>query len=110
MEGQITSGRQNGGRRVTAYELACFYFLAIQGQVACRQGRFESPEKRTDVIVVRIMIQDLIEDPFVAAIIHCRQNAVGAIIHFIGGDIARKIRQGPVKEVRVQARLRLFFP
>src|SRR5215472_10632280 len=81
-----------------------------EGQVACRQSHFESPEKRPDVLVGGIVIQDVIEDPFVAAIINRRQNAEGAIIHFIGGDIARKIRQGPVKEVRVQARLRLFFP
>src|SRR5215469_12880628 len=30
--------------------------------------------------------------------------------HPIGSDIPRKIRQGPVKELWVQARLRLFFP
>src|SRR5215475_1129721 len=81
-----------------------------EGQVACRQGRLESPEKRPDVLVVRIVIQDLVEEAFVAAIINGRQNAEGAIIHFIGGDITRKIRQGPVKEVRVQARLGLFSP
>src|SRR5215831_7373360 len=81
-----------------------------EGQVTCRQGRFESPEKRPDVIVVRIVIQDVVEDALVAAIIDCRENTEGTIIHFIGGDIARKIRQGPVKEVWVQARLRLFSP
>src|SRR5215813_2973846 len=81
-----------------------------EGQVACRQGRFESPEKRPDVIVGGIVIQDVIEEPLVAAIIDSGENAEGTIIQFIGGDIARKICQGPVKEGRVQARLRLFFP
>ena len=31
MEGQMTSGRRDGDRRVTTYEFARFYFLAIQG-------------------------------------------------------------------------------
>jgi hypothetical protein len=48
-----------------------------EGQVACRQGRLESPEKRPDVLVVRIVIQDLVEEAFVAAIINGRQNAKG---------------------------------
>src|SRR5262249_26993851 len=34
---------------------------------------------------------DVVEKAFVAAIIDCRENTEGAIIHFIGGDIARKI-------------------
>src|SRR5262249_12555867 len=46
----------------------------------------------------------------VAAIIDGGEYAEGTVIELIGGHIARKIRQGPVKEVRVQARLRLFFP
>jgi hypothetical protein len=38
-----------------------------------------------------IVIQDVIEDPLVAAIIDCRKNAEGTIIQFIGGHIPRKI-------------------
>src|SRR5262249_45944534 len=66
--------------------------------------------KRPDVVVGRIVIQDVVEKAFVAAISDCRENTEGAIIHFIGGHIARKIRQGPVKEVWIQARLPLFSP
>src|SRR5262249_46238115 len=46
----------------------------------------------------------------VAEIINGGENAEGAVIELIGSHIARKIRQGPVKEVRVHARLRLFSP
>src|SRR5215470_6715167 len=81
-----------------------------EGQVACRQGRFESPEKRPDVVVGGIVIQDVIEETLVTAIIDRGEHTEGTIIEFIGGDIPRKIRQGPVKELRVHARLRLFFP
>src|SRR5215468_924685 len=57
-----------------------------------------------------IMVQDVIEEALVTAIVDSRKNAEGAIIELIGGHGARKSRQGPVKEVGVQARLRLFFP
>jgi hypothetical protein len=39
-----------------------------------------------------------------------RKHAEGPILHVSGGHIARKIRQRPVKEVSIQARLRLFSP
>ena len=57
-----------------------------------------------------IVIQDVIEEALVAAIIDGGENAEGAIIELIGGHIPRKIRQGPVQEVGVHARLRLFSP
>src|SRR5262245_65911068 len=81
-----------------------------EGQVAYRQGRFESLEKRPDVIVGGIVIQDVIEDPLVTAVIDRRENTERSVIELIGSHIARKIGQRPVKEVRVQARLRLFSP
>src|SRR5215468_560138 len=83
---------------------------AEKGQVACRQGRVQTPQKRPDVVVRGIVIQDVIEDTLVAAIIDCGKNAEGTIIEFIGGHIPRKISQRPVQEVRVHARLRLFSP
>jgi hypothetical protein len=39
-----------------------------------------------------IVIQNLIEEPLVTAIIDHRENAERTIIHFIGGHIARKVR------------------
>jgi len=83
---------------------------AEQGQVACRQGRVQTPQKRSDVVVRGIVIQDVLEDALVAAIIDRGKNTEGTIIPFIGGHIPRKIRQGPVQEVCVHAHLRLFFP
>ena len=51
-----------------------------EGQVACRHRRCESPEKRPDVLVGGSVIQDVREKPFVAAILHCRPQAAGAIL------------------------------
>src|SRR4030095_4141657 len=83
---------------------------AEEGQVAYCQGCVQTPEKGPDILVGGIVIQDVIEDPLVAAIIDRGKNAEGTIIEFIGGYIARKIRQRPVQEVGVHARLRLFSP
>src|SRR6516162_5624022 len=55
-------------------------------------------------------MQDGIENTLVTAIIDRREHTEGTVIEFIGSDIPRKIRQGPVKELWVHARLRLFFP
>jgi hypothetical protein len=44
-----------------------------------------------------IVIQDLVEEALVAAIIDNRKNAEGAVIELIGGHVARKIRQRPVR-------------
>jgi len=59
-----------------------------EGQVACRQGRVESLEKRPDVVVGGIVIQDVIEDPLVAAIIDRREHTARSVIELIGGHIA----------------------
>src|SRR5262245_22597155 len=72
---------------------------ADKGQVAGRQGRVETPQERPDVVVRGIVIQDVIEDTLVAAIIDGGKNAEGTIIQFIGGHIPRKIGQRPVQEV-----------
>src|SRR4029077_6140836 len=50
------------------------------------------------------------EEALVAAILDRSEHTAGAILECIGGHIARQIRQRPVQAVRVQARLRLFFP
>src|SRR5215467_15917466 len=56
------------------------------------------------------MVQHVIEEALVAAIIDRGENAEGAVIELIGGHIPGKISQRPVQEVRVHARLRLFSP
>ena len=76
----------------------------------CHQGRVPTPQQRPDVVVGGIVISHVIEHPLVAAVIDHRKHAEGTSIHFISGHRARKIRQCPVKEGGVHARLRLFSP
>jgi len=72
-----------------------------EGQVACLQGGFSSPQKGSDVVVGGIVIQDVREETLVAAIIDRGEHTARSVIELIGSHIARKIRQGPVKDVRV---------
>src|SRR5215510_9983007 len=82
---------------------------AQQRQVTRCQGCFQPTQKGADVIVGGIMVSDVIENTLVTAIIARREHTEGTVIECIGSDIPGKIRQGPVKELWVQARLRLFF-
>jgi hypothetical protein len=60
---------------------------AEEGQVACRQGRVQAPEKRPDVVVGGSVISDVIEEALVAAMIDRREHTARAIIECIGGHI-----------------------
>jgi hypothetical protein len=59
-----------------------------EGQVACRQGRVQTPQQPPDVLVGGIVVSDVIEDAFVAAIIDCGEQTKGAVIELIGGHIS----------------------
>ncbi len=83
---------------------------AEEGQGAYRQGRVHTPQERPDVVVGGLVIQDGSEEALVAAMLNRGKQTAGSIRPCIGGHIARKIRQRPGQEVRVHARLRLFFP
>ena len=47
-------------------------------QIALIQGCFQAPKKRVDLVMARIMIEDLIQNPFVLSIVDGRQDAIGA--------------------------------
>jgi len=59
-----------------------------EGQVACRQGRFPTLQKRSDVRVGGGVIHHLREDALVAAILDHGENAAGAVVELIGGHLS----------------------
>jgi hypothetical protein len=83
---------------------------AQQRQVPRCQGRLPPTQKGPDVLVGGIMVSDVIADALVTALIDRGEHPEGTGLECIGSDIPRKIRQGPVQELGVHARLRLFFP
>src|SRR5207245_8578356 len=83
---------------------------AAEGQVASRAGRGQTSAKGPDILVGGSVIQDVIAEALVAALIDRGQHTAGTSIECSGGHIARKICQRPVQDGGVQARLRLFSP
>jgi hypothetical protein len=41
----------------------------LEHQVTSRQGRFQPPQKSRDVVMIGIVIEDLVENPFILPII-----------------------------------------
>src|SRR5262249_8146201 len=83
---------------------------AQKRQVACLQGEVQAPQKGPDVIVIGGVVEDVIENTFIAAIIDRRKNAKRSVDKLIGTHIPRKISQSPVEEVGAHAPLCLFSP
>ena len=63
------------------------------------EGRVESAEERLDVLVRRIVIEDLVGEPLEGAVVDDREDAEGSVIQLVGSDVAREVRQSPVEIV-----------
>ena len=57
-----------------------------------------------------VVIEHLIENALVAAIGDDREHTVGALVEFIGRDIARKGLKCPIQKRAVKLALGLFSP
>ena len=82
----------------------------LEGQAARLQGRVESAEERLDVLVGRVVIEDLVEEPLEGAVVDDREDAEGTVIQLVGSDVAREVRQGPAEIIGVDPSRRLFPP
>ncbi|MEJ7640303.1 MAG: recombinase family protein [Singulisphaera sp.] len=82
----------------------------LEGKAPRLQGRVESAQERLDVRVGRVVIEDLVDEPLEGAVVDDREDAEGPVIQFIGSDVAREVRQGPVEIVGVDPSRRLFPP
>src|SRR6266567_1362861 len=83
---------------------------AFARQAARIQDCFQAPKKRVDLVMARIVIEDLIQNPFVLSIADGRQDARGALIEFIDSHRARKGLKRPVQKRTAHLTLRLFSP
>ena len=83
---------------------------APQRQVPRGQGGFQAAQKGPDIVMGGGVVQDVIEEALVTAIIDRGENTAGTVIEFIDRHIAREISQGPVEEVGGHPALRVFFP
>jgi len=70
---------------------------ASQGQLPGAEDGLETPEEPPNVIVGRIMIKNLIEDSLERVVVHDGENAEGAVVQLVRGDVAGEARQRLVK-------------
>jgi hypothetical protein len=73
-------------------------------------GHLKASEKAPDVLVGRVVIEDLIEEPFEPAVIDNGQHTEGPVVEFVGGDIAREVIERPSEVIPRYSRCRFFSP
>jgi hypothetical protein len=88
---------------------------AIGGDAPERQssgfeGFMETPEKRRYVGFGGVVIQDFVSQPPEMAVVHDGQHAVGPVVEFIGGDVAREVGQRLIQVIGGDASEGPFFP
>src|SRR5579863_4302585 len=82
----------------------------MQRQVALLQEALETPQERSDVFVIGIVVENLKREPLERVIIDNGQNAKRAVVQFVDGHVAGEISQGPIEIGVVDLARRLFSP
>ncbi len=76
----------------------------------CIQDVLEASKEPLYVLMGRVVIRNLTDQPPERAIVHNGQNAEGTIIEFVGSDVTGKVRRHLVKMILGDACGRLFPP
>lgn len=74
------------------------------------QGLLEAPEEPGDIFMGWIMVKHFVDQPPERVVVYNGENAERAVIQFVGGDVAREVRQGLVKIITGDACDRPFSP
>src|SRR6516165_2666079 len=82
----------------------------LEAQPAARQGGLEPPEERSDIPVSRVVVEDLVAQPLEGAVVNDREDAEGAVVQLVRGDVPRETVEGPIEVVGPDAIGRLFSP
>ena len=82
----------------------------LEARPAVGQGGLEPLEERLDILVSRVVVEHLVAQPLEGAVIDDRQDAEGAIVQLVGGDVPGEAVKGPIEVVGSDAIGRLFSP
>jgi hypothetical protein len=82
----------------------------LEDQFSRLQSGVEAAEEGLDVLVSRVVVEDLIGEPLEGPVVDDREDAERPVIQLVGRDIAREVGQGPVEIVWVDPSRRLFPP
>ena len=80
------------------------------GQPAGIEGLMEAAEERRDVLVGRVVVEDLVGQPLEGAVVDDREDAERPVIQLVYGEIAREVGEGPVEMLGIDPSRRLFPP
>ena len=83
---------------------------SLEFQTTAIEDPLEATEEPQDICVCRVVIKDFVDEPFELSVVHDREHAEGAVVEFIGGDVAGEITQGPSEVVTLDACFAFFFP
>jgi hypothetical protein len=83
---------------------------ALECQLALIQSRFQASQQRGDVVMVRIVIEHLIQQALVLPIVDDGKHTGRSLIEFIGRHITRKRLKRPVQKRTAHLPWRLFSP
>lgn len=83
---------------------------SLELQATAIEDHLEAAEERQDILVGRIVVEDFVEKPLELSVVHNRKHAEGAIVEFVGGDVAGETTQSPNEVVTLDACLAFFFP
>jgi hypothetical protein len=82
---------------------------ALHGQTAGIEGCSEPAEQGSDVVVGWVVVKDFVEQTLVHAVVHDGQDAKGAVVQLVNGDVAGEAVQHHL-EVVIPDALLTFFP
>ena len=95
------------GRRV---EIGAVGGDPLERQPSSGQFLSEASQEVLDVVLGRVVVQDLVDQPLESPVVDDGQDAEGAIVEFVGGDVAGEALKRPVEIGVLEMGLSSFFP
>jgi site-specific DNA recombinase len=83
---------------------------AVEDQPAVSQDSPKPLEERPDILVSRVVVEDLVAEPFERAVVDDRQDTEGTVVQLVSGDIPGEAVEGPIKVGPPDSLGRLFPP
>ena len=83
---------------------------SLEGQTAGGERLMEVAEQRHDVLVGRVVVENVVGEPFEGAIVDDREDAEGSVIQLVDGKEAREVGECPVEMLGIDLSRRLFPP
>jgi hypothetical protein len=75
-----------------------------------RDQFLQAIQEPDDVPMSRVALQDVVEQSALLTGIDGRQDTEGAVIEFVGRQVAREVGQGPIQVIGLDLRPAFFFP